>query len=367
MHHIFMTAGHRPHLCTAWAGWAAACALALTLFTTLSGCAARSAALPLAPAEALSPDAGAASRAAALAVALPMPDSQSYDTRYVSWKDPTRDRLVAAKLYLPLGATPAPLVVFSHGLGGSREGYSYMGKYWASQGYASLHLQHVGSDRSIWGGNPLGLVGRLQTAAKESEAIDRVIDLRFALDQLLASDMAPRIDARHIVAAGHSYGANTTLLAAGAQVKRTVDGQLQTLNYRDPRIQAAVIISAPPFYGERDMHGILAAVHIPTLHITSTGDEINVPGYHSLPEDRVAVFEATGGTSKTLAVFKDGSHSMFTDRLNTGGAELNPKVKVATRELAMAFFQRVFDKQDQAMTRWAQTYEPLMARFDRRD
>ena len=74
-----------------------------------------------------------------------MPDSQSYDTRYVSWKDPTRDRLVAAKLYLPLGATPAPLVVFSHGLGGSREGYSYMGKYWASQGYASLHLPMDGT------------------------------------------------------------------------------------------------------------------------------------------------------------------------------------------------------------------------------
>jgi len=366
MRHIFTTGGRPPRRLTCWTGLLATSALALALIGSLSACAARGAATP-ASADALAPDTGAESRAAALAVALPMPDTRSYDTRYLSWKDPSRDRLVAVKLYLPPHNRPAPLVVFSHGLGGSREGYSYMGKYWASQGYASLHLQHVGSDRSIWAGSPLGLVGRLQTAARESEAIDRVIDLRFALDQLLASDVAPRLDARHIVAAGHSYGANTTLLAAGAQVKRTVDGQLQTLNYRDPRIQAAVVISAPPFYGERDMPGILSSVRIPTLHITSTGDEINVPGYHSLPEDRVAVFEATGGASKTLAVFKDGSHSMFTDRLNTGGTELNPKVKVATRELALAFFQRVFDKQEQAMTQWAQTYQSLMARFDRRD
>lgn len=344
-------------------------ALPVLFALILTACAGRG---PGAGIDTISPEAATASRNASLAAAVPMPDEASYETRYFNWNDANRQRPVAVKLYLPLAGetghtgTSVPLVVFSHGLGGSREGYSYMGKYWASKGYASLHLQHVGSDRTIWSGNPIGLVSRLQAAAQDSEAINRVQDLSFALDQLLNSDVAARLDAQRIVAAGHSYGANTTLLAAGAQVTRTVNGAAQALNYRDPRIRAAILISAPPFYGDTDMSSILAPVSIPTLHITSTGDEINVPGYHSLPADRLAVFEATGGKFKTLAVFKDGSHSMFTDRLNTGGAELNPKVKAATRELAWAFFQRVFDAQTQPMRDWATTHQSLVARFEER-
>ena len=41
-----------------------------------------------------------------------------------------------------------PLVVFSHGIGGSRLGYTWLGRNFARHGIASLHLQHVGSDRS---------------------------------------------------------------------------------------------------------------------------------------------------------------------------------------------------------------------------
>lgn len=110
-------------------------------------------------------------------------------------------------------------VVFSHGIGVSRRGYSYLGQHWASHGVASLHLQHIGSDRNVWFGNPLGMIGRLQDAAQDGEAIARAQDLRFALDQLLGpgSELAPHIDAERIAAAGHSYGANTVLLAAGAR------------------------------------------------------------------------------------------------------------------------------------------------------
>jgi predicted dienelactone hydrolase len=242
-----------------------------------------------------------------------------------------------------------------------------MGKFWATQGYASLHLQHVGSDRQVWSGSVLGLPGRLKSAAQDSEAIHRVQDLSFGLTQVLASPQGRQINAQRIVAAGHSYGANTTLLAAGARVTRMVNGTNQALNYRDPRIKAAILISAPPFYGDFDITSILSPITIPTLHITATADEINVPGYHSLPKDRIDVFEATGSGDKTLAIFKDGSHSIFTDRLNTGGNELNPKVKIATRELGLAFLQRVFDKRDDTLRAWAQSHEALVARFEQRE
>lgn len=305
----------------------------------------------------------AATRERSLAVALPMPDAASHEIRYLEWQDSRRARTVLAKLYLPAQSSgPVPLVVFSHGIGGSREGYTYLGKYWAANGYASLHLQHAGSDRNLWAGNPLTLVSRLQEAAHESEAKDRALDLGFALDRLLGSEVAARIDPARIAAAGHSYGANTTLLAAGAQLRR--EGRV--VGFGDPRIRAAVVISAPPFHGEADAQDILRHVQIPTLHITAAADDIRIPGYASGLQERVDVYSAVGGARKSLAVFKGGSHSIFTDRLGTGGADWNPRVKAATRELALDFLRSVFDGAPAAFELSAARHASLLERVDSR-
>jgi len=281
-------------------------------------------------------------------------------THDLDWFDESRQRAVPVRLYWPEGNKPVPLVVFSHGIGGSRLGYSYLGQYFASHGMASLHLQHVGSDRSLWTGNPLSLVDRLQVAAHEREALERVKDLSFALDQLLArEEFGRRVDRGRIAAAGHSYGANTVMLAAGASVQR----EGRQIRLRDPRLKAAVLLSAPPFYGEADLKAILQSITLPTLHVTATEDVIRIPGFFSPASDRVAVFEAVGSPLKALAVFEGGSHSIFTNRGGTGGAELNPKVKAATRELALAFLQRVFEGKGEALQRWPETYRPLLARW----
>jgi hypothetical protein len=84
-------------------------------------------------------------------------DGRAYDTLDFDWTDPQRASArcrCACTCRQSAAATALPLVVFSHGIGGSRQGYSYLGRHWASQGYASLHLQHVGSDRNLWFGNP---------------------------------------------------------------------------------------------------------------------------------------------------------------------------------------------------------------------
>jgi dienelactone hydrolase len=275
------------------------------------------------------------------------------------WQDAARQRAVPVRLYLPQSTQPVPLMVFSHGIGGSRFGYSWLGRHAAQHGIASLHLQHVGSDRSLWTGSVFSLVGRLQDAAQDKEAIHRARDLRFALDTLLASELAPRFDAQRIVAAGHSYGANTTLLASGARVPRGGD----IIDLHDPRVRAAVVISAPPFYGEPEPRRILASVAVPSLHVTATEDIIRIPGYYSGAEDRVKVFDATGGSRKWLAVYEGGSHSMFTDRSGTGGALLNPQVKTATQALVLAFVKTVFEGDGSALADWPQRHAALLARF----
>lgn len=333
-------------------------ALVVIALGVLTACAQSGTALSAAPAP-------APSREAALAAALPMPDAGQFETRYFEWQDAARQRPVAAKLYLPAGGAmgPVPLVIFSHGIGGSREGYTYLGKYWAANGIAALHLQHAGSDRGLWRGNPLTLVSRLQDAASEAEATDRARDLRFALNELLAGPVAARLDATRIAAAGHSYGANTTLLVAGARVARAD----QTLDFGDRRIRAAIVLSAPPFYGEADPVAILQSIRIPTLHITAEDDDIRIPGFYSGVGDRTGVFDATGSTRKTLVVFKQGSHSIFTDRLGTGGAALNPLVKAATRDLSLAFLRSVFDATPAALEPVAEHYQALLQRFDSRN
>lgn len=294
-------------------------------------------------------------------------DPALFTTQYFEWTDAARDRAIPAKLYLPVGPLKGgatPMVVFSHGIGGSKDGYSYLGRYFAANGYASLHVQHVGSDRQIWRGNPLAIVSRLSDAAKDTEALNRVKDVKFALDGILAEPVGSVINAQRLVVAGHSYGANTTMLLAGARVD--VNGA--SVWVKDPRFSAAILISAPPFYGLGDPLKIVSGIDVPTLHITATADDIQIPGYNSGMADRLALYQATGATThaaKVLAVFKDGSHSIFTDRMGTGGAALNPKVKVATRQLALAFLNWLQARDAGSLEHWSEQNAGLLDRFEK--
>lgn len=278
----------------------------------------------------------------------------------LDWFDNSRARKVPARLYWPAQASkPVPLIVFSHGLGGSRNGYTYLAARWAAHGIASLHVQHTGSDSALWSGNPLGIVDRLQSAAGDHEAAARVGDLRFALDQILSSSSpyARLIDSQRIVAAGHSYGANTSLLTVGARVVR--DGRW--LDFRDRRYRAAIVISAPQFYGEKDLAGVLAHVGVPTLHITATQDVIKIPGFYSSAGDRIAIFNAVANPRKVLAVFRGGSHSIFTDRPLTGGPGLNPMVKDATGDLTLAFLDYAFAGDGSGIRQWTLAWQDILA------
>ena len=290
--------------------------------------------------------------------------SKPYRLIDFDWHDGQRNRAVPVRLYLPdkdLSAGKIPLIIFSHGIGGSRYGYSYLGRSWARDGFASLHLQHVGSDRKLWlSGSPFDLVSRLHKAARDSEAIARTEDLRFALNQALSGDLGNFIDADRVIAAGHSYGANTALLVAGAQLERR--GRL--LDLRDARIRAAIIISAPPFYGELSSQSILEPIQIPSLHITATDDVIHIPGYFSEAVDRINIFDNVGSRDKMLAVFAGGSHSIFTDRPGTGGLLLNPKVKVATSQLTSAFLRSVLNGDHDDLRDWPNQYSEILSRFE---
>jgi hypothetical protein len=61
-------------------------------------------------------------------------------TRTGEWRDAARDRVIPCRTYQPEGATGrCPVIVFSHGLGGTRDGYANLGR--ARPG---LHVQARG-------------------------------------------------------------------------------------------------------------------------------------------------------------------------------------------------------------------------------
>lgn len=293
-------------------------------------------------------------RAREEAASAPPAGSPAFEALDLDWTDAARERAVPVRLYWPQAARQdrVPLVVFSHGIGGSRRGYSYLGRHLASEGIASLHVQHVGSDRQLWFGNVLQMVGRLREAAQPGEALNRVKDIRYALDRLL-QERGAHIDAKRLVMAGHSYGANTSLLLAGVAIPG-YEG------LAEPRFAAAVFISAPPLHGVEQPGQALAAVQLPTLHITCEEDVIRIPGYYSQASDRVQLFEQTGSARKWLAVFKGGSHSVFTDRSGTGGAVQNPRIKAATQALVAGFVREVLGLAPAALAAWRGQHAGLL-------
>ena len=89
--------------------------------------------------------------------------------------DAARKRELPIRVYLPAEKTAAPVVLFSHGLGGSREGSVFLGKHWAARGYVCVFLQHPGSDTSVWKGKPVTeVLGAMKKAVSLENFLLRV-------------------------------------------------------------------------------------------------------------------------------------------------------------------------------------------------
>ena len=65
-----------------------------------------------------------------------------YKIKDMTVHDNTRARDIQIRVYLPIVAEKIPVIINSHGLGGSRKGSSYLGKHWAARGYIVVYLQH---------------------------------------------------------------------------------------------------------------------------------------------------------------------------------------------------------------------------------
>jgi predicted dienelactone hydrolase len=224
-------------------------------------------------------------------------------------------RTIPVRIFLPAGSEPAPVIVFSHGLGGSREGSNSYGRHWASRGLVTVFVQHPGSDESVWQGKsaPRAIAGMRQ-AANVEQFRQRLRDVAGLLDELArrnvdeGSVVHSRLDLERVGMAGHSFGAMTTQALAGMRWGRPG----RSIETADPRIKAALPMSpSPPERG--DPTWAFAQVSIPWLLMTGTRDDAPRSIRRLSPADRLKVYPALPPGDKYELVLEGADHFAFTD------------------------------------------------------
>jgi len=245
-------------------------------------------------------------------------------------------------------ATPEklPLILLSHGIGGSSSMMAWFGSTLASHGFIAAAVNHPGNnsleDYTIPGAILWG---------------QRAHDLSAVLDQLLAdSTFGSRIDSKRVGAAGFSLGGLVVIELAGgiAELSRyqdfckspNADGMCNdTLEYpgllakasalakSDPAIQAALnessrshrdlriraIFAIAPAIGPAFDPDSLATISIPTQIVAGSADEV-------VPLESSAKFFAAHVPGAQLTIIQDVGHYTFLATCAELGRRTQPKL-----------------------------------------
>lgn len=244
----------------------------------------------------------------------------------------------------PLAEQPErlPLVLLSHGTGGSAATLGWLAEHLASHGYLVAAVNHHGN-----------------TAAEPTPRLeaflawwDRPRDVTVLIDRLLADPrFGPRIDAARIGVAGFSLGGYTALATAGVRlnfaqwqrycaqspgrcelppeiasrytiddVRRLLDGPSMRdvasradADYRDPRVRA--VLSIAPVLGPAFAADSVAGVRVPLRIVVGDQDDQAPIGLTAQP---VAASAATA----TLRVLPGVAHYSFLARCTVQGRVL---------------------------------------------
>ena len=286
---------------------------------------------------------------AALSLALLALIPAHADTRFTvdtilgEWTDTARsNRLVPYKIYVAREtAAAAPLVIFSHGLGGDREGAEYLLSFLAEHGYVAVAVQHAGSDTpAVFGRNGFD-EARMQEGIKNAitpaAATDRFRDIPFAIDELTKmnrddSRLKGRLDMSRIGMSGHSYGAATTLAIAGQAF-----GPGGRFSFADTRVKAAIAYSPnKPLMG--DPVEAMTPIRTPTFHMTGTRD-FNPLNESDPVENRQVPYRSIRNADKFLIVFKDGDHMIYSGRGFLGETRTDdPRFHAWIQKASLAFW-----------------------------
>ena len=274
------------------------------------------------------------------------------------WRDAARGRDLPVRILSPRAAISSygeaaryPVIIFSHGLGGSREGGALWGQHWASHGFIVVHLQHPGSDEAIWKNtNRAEALGNMKRAMNLDNSRLRVADISFAIDEmarLQVAQIAPFVNAdlMRIGMSGHSFGAQTTLAVVGQQWPGMAGSG-------DSRICAAIAFS-PNARQKTGLDKQFGAITLPMLSITGTRDG-GVLDASTHYEDRLLPYEKMPPGNKYLVSFLDGDHMVFGGHMLGGRRPetvRDRKIQAGVKAVTLAFWNATL-KQDKGATIW---------------
>ena len=258
-----------------------------------------------------------------------IPDSGTFPVGAIpdaTIRDVARNKDLEMSIDYPTRGGPYPVVIFSHGFGGSKNGYVGLAAHWVSNGYVVIRPTHADSgalrqalDEQKEENPNRTMRERLDAAEtvweKQGPADweNRVQDIRSIIDSLASleeryPELRGRIDREKVSVGGHSYGAFTAMLIGGvrsSQVSRSL---------ADDRVDAVVAMSPP---GTSERLGLtresFATLTRPALFLTGTEDK-------GLDESETAEwrregFENSPAGDKYLAVIQGARHSTFTGRM----------------------------------------------------
>jgi predicted dienelactone hydrolase len=245
------------------------------------------------------------------------PTSHGVVSMAANWFDPERGRVVPVRIYYPVESDRLwPTIIFSTGLGRSRDDCSYLGWHWASCGYVAVHVQHPGSDIAV----------RRQTLRPRKELEkslfapdnirNRPLDLIFVIDQLerlqrAGHAPANRCDLNRIGAAGHDFGAQSAMALAG----EVLPGHL---SFCEPRVKAILAMSSPVPLGQVPLELAFGEIAVPCLHITGTADN-SIVGTTTASQRRLP-FDYINGADQYLITLFGADHRTCSGHVLTARA-----------------------------------------------